>query len=114
MMARQEGVFIVKCLFVELAGSHRRVENVSLRAIQEKLKVCYLCLTYRSVNGTMHSTDGLYAHSVKFFVFHAAGTFAGWSIETRDESWTSLETDPVGPALFATNSDAFSINSLTI
>jgi len=32
----------------------------------------------------MQSTDGLYAHSVKFFVFHADGTLAGWSIETRD------------------------------
>ena len=30
------------------------------------------------------------------------------------QSWTSPETDPVGPALCATDSDAFSINSLTL
>ena len=62
----------------------------------------------------MPSTDGLYAHSVKFFVFHTDGTLAGWSIETRDAIVESPETDPIGPALCATDSDAFSINSPTL
>jgi hypothetical protein len=31
-----------------------------------------------------HSTDGHYSYTVKFFVFNADGTLAGWRIEMRD------------------------------
>ena len=64
-----------------------------------------------------HSTDGRYSYTLKFFVFNADGTLAGWRIEMRDvivdvsgSSYTATGTsqlydingNPVGPPLCAT------------
>ena len=64
-----------------------------------------------------HSTDGHYSYTVKFFVFNAGGTLAGWRIEMRDvvvdvsgSSYTATGTsqlydvngNPVGPPICAT------------
>jgi hypothetical protein len=64
-----------------------------------------------------HSTDGHHSYTVKFFVFNADGTLAGWRIEMRDvvvdvsgSSYTATGTsqlydingNPVGPPGCAT------------
>jgi hypothetical protein len=64
-----------------------------------------------------HSTNGHYSYTVKFFVFNADGTLAGWRIEMRDvvvdgsrSSYTATGTsqlydingNPVGPPVCAT------------
>jgi hypothetical protein len=64
-----------------------------------------------------HLTDGHYSYTVKFFVFNADGTLAGWRIEMRDvvvdvsgSSYTATGTsqlydvngNPVGPPVCAT------------
>jgi len=64
-----------------------------------------------------HLTDGHYSYTVKFFVFNANGTLAGWRIEMRDvvvdvsgSSYTATGTsqlydingNPVGPPVCAT------------
>ena len=64
-----------------------------------------------------HLSDGHYSYTVKFFVFNADSTLAGWRIERRDvmvdvsgSSYTATGTsqlydingNPVGPPLCAT------------
>ena len=53
-----------------------------------------------------HSTDGHYSYTVKFFVFNADGTLAGWRIEMRD-----VVVDVSGSSYIATGtSQLYDIN----